>query len=95
LCKRQQLKCPTAVALVSARFLSYPEASNGSISFFLSCNLSRLLKSGPKSYEHLKLKRQVPEERKSIGGVEVKEMEVKRYTWVVGEKRRKEKRNQK
>jgi hypothetical protein len=49
------------------------------------------LKSGPKSYEHLKLKRQVPEERKSIGGVEVKEMEVKRYTWVVGEKRRKEK----
>ena len=47
------------------------------------------MKSGPKSYEHLKLKRQVPEKRKSIGGVEVKEREVKRYTWVVGEKKKK------
>ncbi len=30
------------------------------------------MKSGPKSYDHLKLKRQVPEGRKSIGGGEVK-----------------------
>ena len=53
------------------------------------------MKSGPKSYEHLKLKRQVPEERKSIGGVEVKEMEVKRYTWVVGKKEGKKKKKKK
>jgi hypothetical protein len=30
----------------------------------------------------------VPEKRKSIGGVEVKEREVKRYTWVVEKKKK-------
>jgi hypothetical protein len=64
---------------------------NGSISFFLSCNLSGLLKSGPKSYDHLKLKRQVPEERKSIGGGEVKKKGGEKVHVGGGEKKGKKK----
>ena len=50
------------------------------------------MKSGPKSYDHLKLKRQVPEERKSIGGGEVKRKGGEKVVYVGGgEKKRKEK----
>jgi hypothetical protein len=42
------------------------------------------LKSGPKSYDHLKLKRQVPKERRSIGGGEVKRKEGEKVVYVSG-----------
>ncbi len=51
-----------------------------------------MLKSGPKRYEQLKLKRQVPKERKSIGGGEVKRKGGEKVVYVSGgEKKRKKK----